>query len=152
MAIVQRQNARLLEYLAFDRQNAPVFAPPDSVRDPYYQCGAHPDIVERVWDVIGRTLPRDCRGLVVGRPALVHPVTGIVFGLAVGTQYCLRLPDGLAAQAVGAGAKTRTVWAGGKVFDTGLELGEDWVLGAWLAAEPEWCRLACEKFARPADD
>ena len=60
---------------------------PDEVTQPYYSLGTHPDLVERLWDELGKVLPVDCRAVFYGSPALLHPETGTVFGFAGGTQY-----------------------------------------------------------------
>ena len=68
-------------------------ASPESVTNPYYDLGTHPELVERLWDRLTVKLPADCRWIVYGAPALVRPSSGIVFAFAGGTQtYALRLP------------------------------------------------------------
>lgn len=124
----------------------PAFARPDSVPDPYWNCGCHPDVVERLWDQIGAGLPSGCRCLVHGTPALVHPGSGAILAIGIGTQYGLRLPGALAADAIKAGAKTRTVWTNGGDMDTQRELGDDWVFGAWLPDELSWFKRVYEMF------
>ncbi|MFC1817139.1 hypothetical protein ACFL0M_14660 [Thermodesulfobacteriota bacterium] len=44
---------------------------PDKHSDPYMEAGSHPEIVERVWDALGSSLPVDCRAIVYSAPALV---------------------------------------------------------------------------------
>ena len=138
--LAQPHNAQVLRYLKRANRDAPDIAAHDSIPNPYYQCGCHPDIVERVWDQIGAAMPADCRCLVTGMPALVHPTAGVIFALAIGTQYGLRLPGSLASAAVSAGAKTSTRWSTGATMDIRSELGDDWVFGAWLADEFPWCK------------
>lgn len=139
-------NAGVLAYLSRGGNRAPEVIPPHAVEDPYYKLGSHPDVVERIWDQLGAAVPRPCRCIVGGTPALVQPRTGIIFALAIGTQYGLRLPGGLADEAIRAGAKTQVRWSTGDEMDTRRDLGEEWVFGAWLAQEPDWCRKACEIF------
>ena len=124
--------------------------PPASPPDPYLGRGSHPDIVERLWNALNPCLPRDCRLIFCGTPALVHPACGVVFGLAIGTQYALRLPEPLLDEELTAGAHTGTRWSGGGELDTRRDLGPDWVLGAWLEAEPEWCRCTYAALAEEA--
>ena len=65
---------------------------PDSLKDPYYTLGTHPELVEILWDTITTRLPVSCRWVVYGAPVLVRPDTGIIFGWAGGTMtYALRL-------------------------------------------------------------
>lgn len=54
-------------------RNLPAVATPDDPsRDYYREAGAHPDIVERLWDQLGKNLPASSKALVFGTPALVH--------------------------------------------------------------------------------
>jgi hypothetical protein len=141
-------NKKVLEYIVREKRqgNAPLIAMPDSVAFPHMQQGSHPDIVERVWDVIGSSLPTDCRCLVYGTPALVHPKTGIILAFCNGTQYCIRLADQHVAEALKAGVPTYTKWSGSGDMDTQRELGSNWVFGHWLDGEIEWCRTVYDEF------
>lgn len=150
MNLVRPENAKVLLHLSRGRPDALPFAPHDSVENAYYLCGCHPDIVERVWDQIGETLPADCRCLVHGTPALVHSTSGIILAIGIGTQYGLRLPGLLATEATKAGAKTYTTWAGGGGMDAQRDLGDDWVFGAWLKDELSWCRQVYENIDHAA--
>jgi len=138
-------NIHVLRYLAKDRMGQPVIALPGTVRDPYYEQGSHPDVVERIWDQIGSALPADCRRLVYGSPALVHPMSGVIFVFSMGTAYCLRLSPKSFAEAIEAGAKTYTKWTGGGDMDTQRDLGPHWVFGGWLADEIRWCRTVYDE-------
>lgn len=138
------ENSRVIAYLTRNGRTGLTFAPPDSVAQPYYRLGSHPDVVERIWDQLGRALPTDCRCIFCGTPALVHPRTNIVLAFACGTRYCLRLPRGLAEAAVAAGAPTRARWTTGGEMDTRRELGPEWVFGDWSAPEFDWLRRAYE--------
>jgi hypothetical protein len=71
-------------------------AAPTSVKDPYMNCGTHPDIVEHVWGVLGRALPENGCCLIFGIPALVHPKAGVILAVCYGTAYAIRLPSGAA--------------------------------------------------------
>ena len=138
------RNARVIAYLTRrGGTSGPLTEPPTSAPDPYLGRGSHPDVVARLWEAINPHLPCDCRLIFCGTPALVHPATGVAVALAVGTQYALRLPGRLLDEALAAGAPTSTRWSGGGEFDTRRDLGDEWVLGAWLEAEPAWCRRAC---------
>ena len=148
MNLICPANAKVLGYLSRPRPDTPVLAPHDSIANPYYRCGCHPEIVERLWDQLGAALPADARALVHGIPALVHPVSGVILAIGLGTQYGLRLPAALGATARAAGAKTTTTWSGGSVLDIQHSLGSDWVFGAWLGGELDWCRLAFAAFDR----
>lgn len=135
-------NAGVLAWLARRTPHAPASLPPDAVARPCDQCGAHPDIVDRLWDRIGTALPGDCRRLVHGAPALVQPDSGMVLGVAIGMQYALRVAGSRLDEAISRGAKTSTVWSGGAVMNLRESFGNDWIFGGWLADEPAWCAEA----------
>lgn len=144
MDLSHHKNAKVLAYCSREFSNFPKFAAHDSEPDPYYGCGCHPDIVDRLWNQIGAILPEDCRGLVGRTPGLIHPKTGVILAIGIGTKYGLRLSGGLVGEAIKAGVKTRTVWSGGKEMDIVQDLGDDWVFGAWLAEELCWCKKVHE--------
>ena len=105
----------------------PAFALPGTLKDPYYALGAHPDLVARLWDELGKTLPEDCRAVFCGNPALLHPGTGVVFGFAMGTHtYALRLPEAERRKALAAGASRVKEYPVELSFDLG-QVGEEWV-------------------------
>ena len=147
MDIKQPHNEQVLRYLSRRKDVEPEVTPREDVMRAYDRCGSHPDVVARIWDEIGSMLPPQSLCLVYGTPAIIHVQTGVILAIAIGTQYVLRLPGGLAAEAITVGAKTRTVWAGGSEMDTRRDLGEDWVFGAWLREELGWCTKAYEMFA-----
>jgi hypothetical protein len=125
----------------------PLIAAPSSVPDPYYTLGAHPDVVERLWQDLNEGLPADCRWIVRGFPSLVHPETGIIFAYAGGTTYALRLPEAERRQALQRGAKQVQVFPAYPTLGiTGatVELGDEWVFGRWYKDEDWWCLAAYE--------
>ena len=152
MELMQPENNEVLRYLSRGKEprDTPVLAPWNSVKNPYYNCGSHPEIVERLWDQIGKSLPANCRGLIYGCPTLTHPGTGVILAIGIGTQYGLRLPTSLVPKAIRLGAKTHTTWSGGSRMDIQRLLGENWVFGAWLADELDWCGKAYETFGPKA--
>lgn len=140
-------NAKLLaHYGRGGRSQVPFVWHRFETAEAYYESGCHPDIVERLWRQIGLALPLDCRSLVYGTPALTHPVSGVVLAIGMGTQYGLRLTRTFRTLAIVRGAKLSIAWTGGGSTDIARELGNDWVFGAWLASEPDWCRQAFEVF------
>jgi len=139
-AVAREQNERLWEFVGEDK-------PPKSggrARDPYLEEGSHPDIVERVWDVLGAAVPSECRAQAKGTPVLAHPSTGRVFAAAHGTAYALWLVPSDFAAAVGAGLSTEMRWSIGTVTDLSIAAGEGWVWGNWHDQEPDWVRRAYE--------
>lgn len=140
-------NAGVLHYFQRSwKSTLPPSVSPDSVSDPYYNLGTHPDLVEQLWDNVTKKLTQDCRWVVYGRPALVHPTTGIVFAFASGTHtYALRLPEPERQAALRAGATRTHTYTDGSTFDLS-DVGEEWVFGGWLKGEEDWC-LAAYQFA-----
>lgn len=133
-------NEKVLLYLSRNKSpHCPVVTPPDSVRDPYMGQGSHPDIVQRVWDELGAALPRDCRCMIYGTPALCHPDSGVIIAICNGTQYNLRLTADDYKEAVAKGATTRTRWSTGEEMEATTVLGSDWIFGGWFKDEDKWC-------------
>jgi hypothetical protein len=98
----------------------------------------HPDIVERLWNGLNRTLPVECRAVIATTPALVVPSSGIVIAIALGMAYALRLPRLLADYADAAGATIVERWTSGGSTNAQQEIGPDWVFGSWNAREERW--------------
>ena len=128
------RNATALRRIRSVIRDQPPLATPDSVADPYAGQGSHPDVVERLWDGLAAALPTDCRCLVAGTPALVHPRSGVVVAFTLGTSYFVRLPPGSDRA-----APTST--------EPG-ELGPEWVRGSWSLDEPAWCRSTYDELER----
>jgi hypothetical protein len=127
------------------RYSAEPLATPDRHPDPYMDAGSHPEIVEHLWGILGSSLPADCRELVYGTPALIHPTEGIVLALGYGTKYAIRVPKGLLQSALEAGCTTEQEWTGGGRTRIEKELGPGWVFGAWVAEEKQFLALAYEE-------
>ncbi len=142
-------NEKALAYLHNRSQTAELIAAPDSVSDPYMSQGSHPDVVDYVWNKLGKALPLDCRCLVYGTPALVQPATGILLAFCLGTQYGLRLLPHRMDDALKLGAKTSTTWAGGTTTNTFQAFGADWIFGGWKSAELDWCSETFETYSKP---
>lgn len=137
-------NAKLIDYLrSFGRaQSHLMSADPATVKDPYFTLGTHPDLVERLWAVLGRSLPVDCRWVLCGTSVLAHPGTGTAFAFAIGTlAYALRLPAKEMELALVRGASRVHRYPNGLTLDL-EQIGDDWVLGSWRDEEVEWCQAA----------
>jgi hypothetical protein len=139
------ENAGVLAYLGRDAKAVPI-ARPSSSPDPYFRAGAHPEIVERVWDELGRNLPRAARALVYGTPALVHPKVGLVLALALGTSYALRLPPERLTEAGARAFAATHRFSSGTTLDLAI-FGPGWRYGAWREVEPEWLEEELERLA-----
>ena len=124
---------------AFEGSEPPVAPPDDSKRDYYWEAGAHPEIVARLWHQLGKNLPATSRALVFGTPALVHHESGVVLAFALGTEYALRLPRSLCRGGRPAGLRTVAKWTGGGGTDIERECGMEWIFGSYAADEIAWC-------------
>jgi hypothetical protein len=125
---------------------------PDDIEDLYTSLSTHPEVVSRLWNEITKDLPERCAWVVYGRPVLVQPESGVIFGMGSGTPtYALRLPEPARSEAVSEGAKT--IWTYNNAWhkelgpghNTVLDLaswGQDWVFGNWLSNESKWCLAA----------
>jgi len=152
MNVRRAANDGVLRYLERNSGigNRPDVRPPREQQRDYWDCGSHPDVVERVWDQLGKPLPAERRQVVLGTPALVHPDSGVLLAVAIGTQYCLRLPASSWRDGLPDGVRTRTVWAGGAELDAQGEFGRDWIFGDWSAREETWCLEAYREWG-PGD-
>ena len=148
MILDEAHAANALVLASLKKENVPAIAPPESAKDPYMGQGSHPEIVERIWDKLGETLPADARCLLYGRPALVHPGSGVVLAVAYGTTYCVRIPREKAQKAIDAGAKITMKFADTGTTNIQEEFGADWVFGAWLKQEETWLLTMYEKWSR----
>ena len=114
-----------------DRAPDPPVAPSQSPEEAdKLMLGAHPDVIESLWN-LGRALPMDCRWVAYRHAALVHPQSGVIFGLAIGTLgVALRLPENADAATLAAGGVRKLVYGSGAAAKTfsALEIGPDWRL------------------------
>ena len=142
-------NVRSVEYFRAQAPYARPITPKAEAEDPYYQAGAHPEIVERVWDTIGGQLPAESRCLLYGVPVLVQPDSGIVLAAAMGTGYAFRVPDEEIALARAEGYQT--TWnVSPAPLDATRVFGADWVFGQFEDREARWCRMLHARFSEPA--
>ncbi len=119
-----------------------VTLPDHPKRDHYWEAGAHPEIVARLWDQLGENLPATSRALVFGSPGLVHHESGVVLAFALGTEYALRLPRSIWGERRPGGLRTVAKWSGGGSTDIECECGKDWIFGSYAANEIAWCEEA----------
>jgi hypothetical protein len=114
----------------------PLMLPADHP-DPYQEAGCHPELVEWFWHRLAAKLPDQARCLIYGTPTLVQPISGVVLGVGMGTQCCLRVhPDDLTAAAKLQCTPVHDWSSSGDVTDLRKELG------------PHWVFVACENEAR----
>ena len=111
------------------------------VDDPLYGLSTHPDIIEQLWKV-DSAMPRTCRWVVWGRPALVHPETGVIFAVGYGTLgYVMRLPPAVLDEAPADQAQVEIKGNPGQSFDIGAA-GPEWRFVRPRAPAALWCRAA----------
>jgi hypothetical protein len=119
------------------------------IADPWFGLGTHPDIVSHLWK-LDESLPQRCRWVFWGRPALVHPETGVVFAVGFGTiGYVMRLPPAILKEAANECAKIIVTGNPGQTFDIG-PVGTEWRFVTPAAPERDWCRAAYEFARAPA--
>ncbi|MEO0601631.1 MAG: hypothetical protein AAF211_09350 [Myxococcota bacterium] len=116
----------------------PAFVSHASHPDPYQGAGTHPDVVGYLWDrlrpaVTGVPI---LRGVVYGRPGLVHETSGVVLARGWGTSYGLRVAAADRAEAEAAGF--RDTRPGSDARPLRESLGPDWVFGRFADLEAAW--------------
>lgn len=118
------------------------------VPDPYYRLGTTPHLVERLW-LLDETLPQRCRWVFWGKPALVHPATGVVFAVAFGTiGIVIRLPKDILDRAAPDEAPAAIAVNPGQTFDIG-PAGPEWRFLQRDAPAAAWCLAAYEVASAP---
>jgi hypothetical protein len=123
------------------RPDPPLSQSLNEVADPWFGLGTHPDIIEALWK-LDDSLPQRCRWVLWGRPALVHPETGIVFAVGFGTiGFVLRLPADILRCADPQLAFVIKRGNPGQTYDIALA-GPEWRFIAPATSAIEWCRAA----------
>jgi hypothetical protein len=137
----------VLEYLCRDgKPKKPLIEPATALKSAWH-TGSHPDIVDYLWESVAQRLPAECRAVICGTPALVAPVSGVIFAAALGTEYGMRLPPAQFGLARAAGAELVHEYRTVKVrLDLPQTFGMGWVFGLFDRREPEWC-VAALKYA-----
>jgi hypothetical protein len=143
-------NRGVLAFLEPRASGVPLIQLPQDHPDPYLGAGSHPDVVARLWEAIGPALPMDCRAVVLGTPALVHPTARVVLAVALGTSYALRLEpaDRQDAVAAGTGLVHEYNVPKGWTVDLPKQFGSHWSFGSWDDREPGWCASAYHAWDR----
>ena len=113
----------------------------------YWESGSHPDIVERVWDQLGKALPVESRRVVCGTPALLNPASKVLIAVSMGTQYAIRLPSAVLASRIPSDARVETTWSTGGGLNVQMEFGPAWIFGSYAREEEAWCRQSFDEHA-----
>lgn len=142
VAFDDARNAGILRWLA-GRERLPgtvASAPRGTVDE--YELGAHPDLVQQLWDVLDAALPKRCAWIVHGRAALVSPDSGILFGLALGTTgVVLRIPPEREPELGVEARHKRRRYENGSELDLG-PCGPEWALAPYGKQGERWCQAA----------
>ncbi len=134
-------NAGVMRYLAQGGDPGQVHVLRPGADVDTWRLGAHPDIVQHLWDRLNPALPGDCRFLVADSASLVDPDSGLVLAVALGTQYALRLTGAGLRAALEVGHATSHEFATvGRTLDLTATFGPGWVFGRYDSREPEWLR------------
>ena len=125
------------------RRDPPVSQSLGEVADPVYGLGTRPDIIEIMWK-LDDALPQRCRWVFWGRPALVHPDTGVVFAVGMGTiGHVIRLPPPVLEAADPRYVRTIVSGNPGQTFDIS-PAGPEWRFVSACPQEAQWCGAAYE--------
>jgi hypothetical protein len=125
------------------RPDPPISQSLEAVADPWYGLSTHPDIISMLWK-LDDGLPQRCRWVFWGRPALVHPGTGVVFAVGIGNiGYVIRLPPEVLEAADPRHASPVVARNPGQTFDIG-PAGPEWRFIFPRAPAAAWCRAAYE--------
>jgi len=133
------ENQGVLSYLGqgVEPRSVSVARPPEHVDT--RRLGAHPDVVERLWTQLNGELPDDARYLVADTAALVHPRTGYVLAVALGTAYAIRLEGAALQEALSDGFGTvHEFTTVGRTLDLAATFGPGWVFGRYDEREGGW--------------
>ena len=143
-SVRQPANKQVIRYLERETKRSEDIRPPSPEHD-YWGSGSHPEVVERIWDELGKNLPADSKRVVCGTPALVHPRSMVLIAVAIGTEYAIRLSTARLRSGVPSTVRTETVWAGGDRLNVRAEFGSAWILGSYSSEEETWCRESFEE-------
>jgi hypothetical protein len=122
------------------RPDPPISQSLEEVADRWYGLSTHPDIISILWK-LDDGLPQRCRWVFWGRPALIHPGTGVVFAVGIGNiGRAIRLSPQVLKGADPRDAST-VVRNPGRTFDIG-PAGSEWRFILRPAPEAAWCRAA----------
>ncbi|MBV9997447.1 MAG: hypothetical protein JO127_19770 [Caulobacteraceae bacterium] len=127
----------------------PLSQPLEALADRWLGLGTHPDIIEAMWK-LDEDLPERCRWVFWGGPALVHPRTGVVFAVGLGTLgFVVRLAEAARAEAAPDQAFAVFERNPGQPFDISAA-GPEWRFIGPRAPKEAWIRAAYDFAAAPA--
>ncbi len=117
--------------------------PNEHLYEAYWECDSHPGCVERVWDVLGESIPDDCKAIVNGVNCLLHDQSYTLLAVCMGTQYAIRVPRAKVNDAEELGLPRTCDWSGSQdLMDLRQEFGPNWFFGSFLEEEKAWTELA----------
>lgn len=142
-------NAGVLNYLQSEWNTSPEpkSCPPDALKN-YQELGTHPELVSWLWETMTAKLPQACQWVIFGKPVLIHPKTGVIFGFGQGDSVCgLRLALDKVGEAIMSGMDDDAELENGHTI-YGEDIGDDWVFCTWTEDDPDWCLRAYENAAK----
>ena len=145
----QPENEGLMRYLEKSHPKAGVSdlsVPTETELYEHRLLGTHPELIERVWDRLVARIPPESRRIILGRAALVSTRSNVIFAIAIGTSYAIRIPKRVKTWRFG--LKTTIGWSDGTRRNVKATFGPEWVVGSWSSKEEEWCPAAYEYFSR----
>ncbi|OGW81675.1 MAG: hypothetical protein A3G33_08450 [Omnitrophica bacterium RIFCSPLOWO2_12_FULL_44_17] len=141
------KNKACLNYIKPKRKAESNFADsiecdPKATRKSYHELGMYEEVVKMFWDDITKKLPCDCRWILYGRPVLVNPKNGIVFGFIFSNvSFAFRLPQELRTdETTKYGHTKQELFREGSIDIVDI-LGQDWLL--FYAKEPDVVSRTC---------
>ena len=93
LATEHPSNKGVIQYLCREGKPKKPLIEPAAASKSTWDTGSHPEIVEYLWESVTERLPADCRAAVCGTPALVAPMCGVIFAVALGTEYVWHPPN-----------------------------------------------------------
>ena len=109
-----------------------------------WSLGTHPDLMDEFWALGRENSPADVNPVaaVGGRPVLVHPTTGVIYGMATGSYvHRLRLPAEERAKAITLSGETKVY---PNITFHASDYGDDWAfIETWRNPDVKaWHRAA----------
>jgi hypothetical protein len=133
------ENRGVLTYLGQGADPAQVTVQPPGPDVDTWRLGAHPDVVQRLWDQLAPAMPGAIAVLAGHTAALLGEGSGLLVAVALGTEYAIRLPEAAMAAAQDAGYATVHRFATvDRALDLAATFGPGWVFGQYDEREAGW--------------
>lgn len=123
------KNRSIINYLNSEKYPVDLnfIADENVIRNRKLNLGTHPDMIELLWGIYSNNIPTSSRIILFGRPVLVNPNNGVLFGLVEGTTPpLLKLPEIDREILLTKGGKILLENLDG-VYANAREVGDDWI-------------------------